>query len=174
MVSSWLLYVGLLLAVAGERIIELFISRANETRLRAQGAEEHGRGHYPVMVVLHALFLPSCALEVWFAGRPFIPLLAGSMLVVILGTMALRYWVVTSLQGRWCTRVLVLPDAPLIEGGPFRWLPHPNYLAVVIELAAIPLFHTAWVTALVFGTANAVLLAVRIRVENRALGRTPA
>ncbi|HXT21632.1 MAG TPA: isoprenylcysteine carboxylmethyltransferase family protein, partial [Thermoanaerobaculia bacterium] len=81
----------------------------------------------------------------------------------------LRYWVIATLGERWTTRVLVLPNAPLVAGGPYRWLRHPNYLAVAVEVFALPLVHTAWLTALVCGAANLAVLALRIRVENAAL-----
>jgi len=85
--------------------------------------------------------------------------------------MALRYWVVKSLRWRWTTRVLCLPGERVVCSGPYRWLRHPNYLAVVVEIAALPLVHTAWLTALVFSIANAVVLHTRIRVEDEALAR---
>ena len=93
--------------------------------------------------------------------------------IVVVATMALRYWVVSTLGDRWNTRVICVPGEPLITGGPFRYIRHPNYVAVVAELAALPLVHTAWMTAAVFGVANLLILRVRIRVENDALARFP-
>jgi len=147
------------------------LSRRHERALRARGAVEAGAGHYPLMVAVHVALLGGAAAEVIFCRRPFLPWLGWPMLATVAATMALRYWVVAALGERWATRVLVLPDAPLVAGGPFRFLPHPNYLAVAVEVVALPLVHTAWVTALVCGVANLLVLALRIRVEDAALGR---
>jgi methyltransferase len=169
-----LLYAGLVGLVALERLVELVVSTRNSRRLAARGAIEVGREHYRAMVAVHATFLLACPLEVVVLDRPFLPVLAVPMLLLLAGTMALRYWVVATLGGRWCTRVICLPGAALVEAGPYRWLRHPNYVAVVIELAALPLIHTAWLTAIVFGIANASVLRVRLRVENEALQRFSA
>lgn len=169
--DSRVLYTLLVLLVVGERLIELAISRRHERRLRARGAREAGGGHYPAMVGLHTLWLVACPLEVWLLDRPLVPGLAVVAGVALAATMALRYWVIATLGDRWCTRVLVPPDEPPVTGGPYRWLRHPNYLAVAVEVFALPLIHTAWLTAAVLGTANLAVLAVRIRSEDRALGR---
>jgi methyltransferase len=95
------------------------------------------------------------------------------MLAVVALSQVLRWWCVTTLGRRWNTRVIVLPDAPLVRQGPYRWLHHPNYVAVVAEGIALPLVHTAWLTAVAFTLANAMLLRVRLRVENSALGYKP-
>jgi methyltransferase len=167
-------FLVLLAAVGVERLVELVISRRHERALRARGAREAGAGHYPLMVAVHALTLAGAAIEVTHHGRPFLPALGLPMLALVGTTMALRYWVIATLGERWTTRVLVLPDAPLVAGGPFRWLRHPNYLAVAVEMFALPLVHTAWLTALIFGTANLGVLALRIRAEDAALGRDAA
>jgi len=163
-----LLFTGLVVLVAAQRLGELAVSRRNEAELRARGAVEVGAGHYPVMVALHTLFLVSCVAEVWLLRRPLVPALAAGALAVLLAASALRAWTLATLGGRWTTRVLVLPDEEPVKAGPFRYLRHPNYLAVVLELAALPLVHTAWGTALAFSAADAVLLRVRIRAEERA------
>jgi methyltransferase len=168
-VSSRLLFLALLAAVAAERLGELVLSRRHERALRARGAVESGAGHYPLMVAVHAALFAGAAAEVWFLDRPFLPWLGGPMLVVVALTMALRYWVVATLGERWTTRVLVLPGAPIVAAGPFRFLRHPNYLAVAVEVFALPLVHTAWWTSLGCGVANLMVLARRIRVENTAL-----
>jgi methyltransferase len=165
-------YLVLLLAVAVERVVELVISRRHERALRARGAREAGGGHYPLMVAVHVLTLAAAAVEVTHHPRPFLPWLGVPMLALVAATMALRYWVIATLGERWTTRVLVLPEAPLVTGGPFRFLRHPNYLAVALEMFALPLVHTAWWTALVLGTANLGVLALRIRAEDAALGRS--
>ncbi|HYU32336.1 MAG TPA: isoprenylcysteine carboxylmethyltransferase family protein [Thermoanaerobaculia bacterium] len=165
-----LLYTLLVAAVAAGRLIELRIAERHRRSLRARGGFEAGAGHYPWMVALHTAFLISCPLEVWLLGRPFIPLLAAAMLVLLVGAVALRWWVIATLGERWTTRILVLPGAPPVTGGPYRVLRHPNYLAVAAEIAALPLVHTAWITALAFSVLNAWLLRVRIRAEEAALG----
>lgn len=168
-VSSRALFLVLVAAVAVERLVELVISRRHERALRARGAVEAGAGHYPLMVGLHAALLVGAPAEVLLLDRPFLPWLGWPMLAVVAATMALRYWVVATLGERWTTRVLVLPGAPLVARGPYRFLRHPNYLAVVLEVAALPLVHTAWITALVCSLANLLVLALRIRVEDAAL-----
>ena len=125
------------------------------------------------MVAVHVALLAGAPAEVLLLDRPFLPWLGWPMLALVGGTMALRYWVVATLGTRWTTRVLVEPGLPLVGGGPFRLLPHPNYLAVAVEVVALPLVHTAWLTALACGAANALVLARRIRVEDAALGRRP-
>ena len=157
--------------VAAERLVEMVIAKRNAAKAFAQGAKEYGQGHWPFMVALHTAFLIACPLEVWLLDRPFVPWLAAISGAALLFTMGLRYWVIATLGERWNTRVIVLPDAPPIQMGPFVYFDHPNYLAVVIELAALPLMHSAWLTAAVFGILNLWLLSVRIACEDRALGR---
>lgn len=170
METRWL-YAGLLALMAAERLTELGIARRNQRWLTARGAVEVGRGHYPWMVIQHTLFLLSCLAEVWWLQRPFHPILAGIMFTALVGSMLLRYWVIATLGRRWTTRVLCLPGEPIITTGPYRYLEHPNYLAVVVEIFALPMIHTAWMTALVFTLANGWLLFHRIRVEEAALHR---
>lgn len=164
-----LLYTFLVAAVAAGRLIELRIAERHRRSLLARGGFEAGAGHYPWMVALHTAFLFACPLEVWLLDRPFIPLLAAAMLALLLGAVALRWWVIATLGERWTTRILILPGAPPVTGGPYRVLRHPNYLAVVTEIAALPLVHTAWITALAFSVLNIWLLRVRIRAEEAAL-----
>ncbi|MEU0274996.1 isoprenylcysteine carboxyl methyltransferase family protein [Streptomyces sp. NPDC006307] len=166
-------YVVLVLAVGVERVAELVVARRHTRWSLARGAVESGRGHYPVMVVLHTGLLVGCLAEVWAAGRPFPPVLGWAMVAVVVAAQALRWWCVYTLGPRWNTRVLVVPGLPLVSGGPYRWLRHPNYVAVVVEGLALPLVHGAWVTAALFTVANGVLLSVRIRCEEAALGSVP-
>lgn len=162
-------FVVLVALVALQRLGELLLSRSHERRLAARGGYEVGRAHYPPMVALHALFLVAAPLEVVLLARPFVPSLAAAALAVLIAAQALRLWTLRALGDRWTTRVLVVPGERLVTHGPFRFVRHPNYLAVAAEIAALPLVHAAWLTALVFSALNGVVLAVRIRVEERAL-----
>ncbi|CAJ1580104.1 isoprenylcysteine carboxyl methyltransferase family protein [[Mycobacterium] wendilense] len=168
------MYYLLIAAVGLERLAELVVSKRNARWAFAHGGKEFGRGHYPVMVVIHAALLIGCVVEVWLLDRPFLPWLGWTMLAVVLAAQGLRWWCIATLGRRWNTLVIVLPEAPLVRSGPYRWLHHPNYVAVVAEGIALPLVHSAWITAVVFTVANALLLTVRIRVENAALGYTDA
>ncbi|MEU7900663.1 isoprenylcysteine carboxylmethyltransferase family protein [Nonomuraea sp. NPDC049152] len=158
-----------------ERLAELVVARRNTRWSMERGGLVYGRRHYPWMVALHIGLLAGCLLEVYVAGRPFIPALGWPMLALVLAAQALRWWCIRALGPRWNTQVIVVPGLPLVRGGPYRfgWLRHPNYVAVVVEGAALPLVHTAWITALVFTVLNAVLLGVRIRCENAALATLP-
>ncbi|MBV1855506.1 isoprenylcysteine carboxyl methyltransferase family protein [Catellatospora sp. NEAU-YM18] len=167
-------YTLLVLAVGAERVVELVVSRRHAAWALARGGREFGRGHYPAMVAIHTGLLVGCVAEVWLADRPFLPVLGWSMLALVAASQALRWWCVTTLGPRWNTLVIVVPGLPLVDRGPYRWLRHPNYVAVVVEGIALPLVHTAWVTALLFTLANAAVLAVRIRVENAALAQAAA
>jgi methyltransferase len=159
----------LVLLVGLERLAELVVSKRNAAWAFGHGGRETGRGHYPAMVVLHTGLLVGALLEAWVV-RPHVPAaLAWSMLVVVVASQALRWWCIATLGRAWNTRVIVVPGAPRVRRGPYRWLPHPNYVAVVLEGAALPLVHAAWVTAVVFTVLNAALLSVRLRVESSAL-----
>ncbi len=166
------MYYLLVLAVGIERLVELVVSKRNAQWSFDQGAKEFGRSHYPVMVVLHTALLVGCIVETAALHRPFIAWLGWPMLAVVAASQGLRWWCITTLGHRWNTRVIVLPQAPLVREGPYRWLHHPNYVAVVAEGFALPLVHTAWLTAAIFTLANAMLLRVRLQVENSALGYT--
>jgi methyltransferase len=156
--------VWIVLLVAVQRLLELQLSRANEVRLRAAGAIERGAAHYPLFVLLHTAWLVALLVAVpW--NRPGNPWLLGAFFAL----QPLRYWCIRSLGGRWTTRVLVLHGAPRVRHGPYRWLRHPNYLIVALEIALLPLAYGAIRLALGFSLANALLLAWRIRVEERAL-----
>lgn len=162
-------YAALVLLVGLERLAELRVSRAHLAWALARGGQEYGAGHYPAMVVLHTGLLAGALVEVVLADRPFVPALGWAMLAVVLAAQALRWWCITTLGRQWNTRVVVVPGLPLVRRGPYAVLRHPNYVAVVLEGAALPLVHSAWVTALVFTVLNAVLLTVRIRTEDAAL-----
>ncbi|WP_328522156.1 isoprenylcysteine carboxyl methyltransferase family protein [Kribbella sp. NBC_00359] len=165
--SSYAWYVVLVLLVGGERVAELVVSLRNAKWSFAHGGVESGRGHYPFMVVLHTGLLAGCLVEA--AHRPFIPALGWTMLAVVLLSQGLRWWCITVLGHQWNTRVIVVPGLHLVARGPYRWIRHPNYVAVVAEGIALPLVHTAWITAVVFTVLNIPLLAIRIRCEDAAL-----
>ena len=160
-------YTLLVLLVAAERVAELVVSLRNAAWSFARGGVETGRGHYPPMVALHTALLLGCLVESWH--RPFVPALGWPMLALVVLTQALRWWCVGSLGRQWNTRVIVVPGLSLVRRGPYRLLPHPNYVAIVVEGIALPLVHTAWITALAFTVLNVPLLAVRLRCERRAL-----
>ncbi|KUI25762.1 hypothetical protein AU196_23545 [Mycobacterium sp. IS-1742] len=162
-------YVLLIAAVAVERLAELVVAERNRRWSRQRGGVEYGGGHYPVMVVLHTGLLAGCLLEVTALHRPFTPALGLPMLALVVVAQALRWWCITTLGHQWNTRVIVVPGASRVTGGPYRLIPHPNYVAVVVEGVALPLVHGAWITAIVFTVLNAVLLRTRVQVENAAL-----
>lgn len=160
----------ILLAFVGlERIAELVVSIRNASWSRARGGIETGRGHYPFMVLLHAGLLAGALTEAWIRRPMVTPLLAWTMLSMVAGSQMLRWWCIATLGRRWNTRVIVVPGLAPVRTGPYRFLAHPNYAAVVIEGIALPLVHACWITALVFTVVNAGLLRVRIRTENAAL-----
>ena len=166
-----ILYAVLILLTGAERIVELVISKRNAKLAFDKGGMEFGQRHFPFMVVLHTGFLLACLAEVFLVGRPFIPALGIPMLVIALLCQAGRYWVIHTLGSQWNTRVIVVPGAGRVDAaGLYRWMRHPNYWIVAIEGVALPLVHSAWITALVFTVLNAVLLLrFRIPIENRAL-----
>ncbi|WP_436771529.1 isoprenylcysteine carboxyl methyltransferase family protein [Yinghuangia sp. YIM S09857] len=167
-------YTLLIAAVAVERLAELVVAKRNARWTLARGGVESGREHYPVMVLLHTGLLAGCLLEPLLADRPFVPALGWPMLALVVASQALRWWCISSLGPYWNTRVIVVPGAAPVRRGPYRHpklLRHPNYVAVAVEGAALPLVHSAWTTALVFTAANAALLTVRIRCEDTALRR---
>ena len=171
--TSLAAFVAVVLLVAVERLAELVVSKRNAAWSLSRGGVETGRGHYPVMVVLHTGFLAAMLVEA-FVRRPEVPsTLASSMLVLVVAAQVLRWWCIATLGSRWNTRVIVVPGLAPVRSGPYRWLSHPNYVAVVVEGVALPLVHASWVTALVFTLANAVLLTVRLRAENAALATLP-
>ncbi|MEV8444229.1 isoprenylcysteine carboxyl methyltransferase family protein [Streptomyces parvus] len=167
-------YTVLVLAVAAERLAELVVARRNTRWSLARGGVESGREHYPAMVALHTALLAGCLAEVHLADRPFPPVLGWVMVAAVVAAQALRWWCIRALGPRWNTRVIVVPGLPRVTGGPYRWLSHPNYVAVAAEGLALPLVHGAWVTALVFTALNAALMVVRIRCEDGALASLPA
>lgn len=162
-------YWTLLAVIACERVAELVVSARHANALLRRGGVEYGLRHFPVMIVLHVGLIAGCVLEPLLGNRSFIPALGFPMLAVTVLANVLRWWCIATLGGRWTARVIVLPGAPLVRSGPYRWFTHPNYVAVIVEGAALPLTGSAWITACAFTVLNAALLTVRIRCETRAL-----
>ena len=170
MVSSLWLYTALIALVGVERLVELRLSVKNAAWAFARGGKEYGLPHYRFMTAFHTAFLVACVAEPWLLGRPFAMPWGFVALGFAVAAQALRYWAITTLGPRWNTRVIVLPEAEPVTSGPYRFVRHPNYVAVVLELLVLPLVHGAWLTALVFSVGNVLLLRVRVRVEEAALG----
>jgi methyltransferase len=164
-------FLGLLIAVALLRGVELVISRRHQRRLEAQGISRASEPHYRWMVLLHAAVLVGAALEVLLLHRPFIPVLAILMGALFTLANALRWWVIRTLGTHWNVQVMDSVSLGVITRGPFRFVRHPNYAAVFIELAALPLVHTAWITALAGSAGHAWVLSRRLAVEEAVLLR---
>ena len=153
----------ILAAVTLQRVGELVVSRHNTQRLMARGAVEIAPGHYPLIVAVHASWL----ISLWVFGREQpvnVAFLAGYLVL-----QGLRFWMLRTLGPRWTTRIIVLPGQPLVSGGPYRFLSHPNYAIVAGEIAVLPLTLGLPLLAGVFTVLNAAVLAIRISAENRAL-----
>jgi methyltransferase len=148
-----------------QRLFELWWSNRNTKRLLAQGAREHSPGHYPLIVAVHVAWLAT----LWWLAPD--RLVDGFWLAMFVAIEIARIWVLATLGPRWTTRIIVIPGAPLVRSGPYRWINHPNYVVVAAEIAVLPLVFGLWQVALVFSLLNAAGLAIRIRAENRALGR---
>ena len=163
-------YWVLLGLIALERLAELAVSARHANALLGRGGAEYGFGHFPVMIALHTGLIAGCVLEPLLGHRSFIPALGWPMLALTVAANGLRWWCIATLGERWTARVITLPGRPLVRSGPYRWFRHPNYAAVIVEGAALPLTGSAWITAAAFTACNAVLLTVRIRCEAGALG----
>jgi len=155
----------ILALVTLQRVGELWLAKSNTRRLLAHGAREQGAGHYPLIVIVHGLWL----ISLWWLALDRPVRLFWLILFVLIE--AARVWVLASLGRRWTTRIIILPGEPLVRRGPYRFVNHPNYLVVIAEIAVLPLVFGLWQLALLFTLLNAAVLTVRIREENRALGR---
>jgi len=160
-----ILNIVILALVTLQRLGELWLSRRNTGRLVAQGAREHSPGHYPLIVGVHTAWL----LALWLLA-PFRPII-GIWLAIFIAIEIARIWVLASLGPRWTTRIIVIPDASLVQRGPYRFVNHPNYVVVAAEILVLPLVFGLWQLALLFTLLNAAVLTIRIRAENAALGR---
>jgi methyltransferase len=164
-----ILFLFLLLSLGLQRLAEMRLSRRNEAYMLSMGGSEHSAGHFRVMQVLHLSWFLAMVLEVFVLDRPFIPLLGAAAFFLFILGQTLRYAAIQALGKRWSVRILTVPGELPVARGIYRYIRHPNYLGVVLEIAAVPLIHTAYLTAIVFSTANALLLLYRIRAEERAM-----
>ena len=164
-----ILYAVLLACTIVERLGELVVSLSNAQWSLARGGREYGQSHYPWMVALHSLFLIGCLVEPRLHGRTVAPDIAPLAFGVAVGCQLLRWWCIATLGRQWNTRVIIVPGMPRVESGPYNWLRHPNYVAVVVEGIALPAVGGAWATAAVFTVLNAFLLRTRLATEELAL-----
>jgi methyltransferase len=167
-------YLALLALVGLERLFELRISRRNQQKLEKQGVRKIAEPHFRWMVFTHASVLVCAAAEVILLHRPLIPLLAMSMAGLFIFANTLRWWVIRTLAGHWNVEVMASSRVGVVTSGPYRWVRHPNYVAVVIELFSLPMIHTAWITALAGTLANLEILRRRLRVEEGVLMADPS
>lgn len=173
MALSVYLYLGLLLAVAALRVVELRISKRHQKRMTERGAAKVKDPYFRWMAAFHTLVLAGAAAEVVFLGRRAIPMLAASMLVLFAAANLVRFWVIRTLGEHWNVQVVDSTRLGFVTAGPFRYVRHPNYAAVFVEMIALPLIHTAWITALAGGLLHAVVLALRLSVEDPMLLANP-
>jgi methyltransferase len=166
---SRIAFAGLLAGVGVGRLAELRISRRNQRELIARGAARIPEPRFPLMVAVHTGILAGAALEVFFCPRHLYPWLAAAMAVVFLAANGVRWWVIRTLGAHWNVQVMDSGRLGVVSSGPYRWVRHPNYSAVFAEMLALPLIHTAWVTALLGGLANLWVLRARIALEDRVL-----
>jgi methyltransferase len=168
-----ILFLALLLVVAALRIVELRISRRHQAQLITQGAAKVAEPRFRWMVVLHTVVLVGAAAEVVFLRRPFFPALAAAMFCIFLASNAVRWWVIRTLGQHWNVQVMDSTRLGVISSGPFRFVRHPNYAAVFTEMLALPLIHTAWITAVAGSLAHIVVLSQRLSTEERILLANP-
>lgn len=167
------LFLGLLLAVGLLRLVEMRISRRHQKEMAARGAAKVDEPKFRWMVLLHTAVLIGAALEVAILKRPFLPWLAAPMFIIFLAANALRWWVIRSLGAHWNVQVVDSTRLGVVTSGPFRYVRHPNYAAVFSELLALPLIHTAWITAIAGAIAHIGVLAQRLSTEERVLFANP-
>lgn len=168
MVTHWI-FTALVLVLAAQRIVELRWSARNEAVIRSAGGREHAPWQLQAMKVLHTSWFLAMLLEVYVLQRPFLPALSLGALILVAAGQSLRYAAILSLRWRWTVNVMTLPGRPPVREGIYRYLRHPNYLGVILEILAVPLLHTAYITSIVFSVANLLLLRTRIQTEDRAL-----
>jgi len=167
-------YLSLLALVGIGRLAELGISRRNQRRLEKQGVRKIPEPHFRWMVLLHGGVLVCAGAEVLFLHRPLIPALAVAMAAVFLLSNFLRWWVIRTLAGHWNVEVMESSRVGVVSSGPYRWVRHPNYVAVVLEIFSLPMIHTAWITAIAGTLGDLEILRRRIKVEDGFLLSNPA
>jgi methyltransferase len=163
------LYLGLLAVVALLRFYELHISRQHQQQMVAQGASKVAEPRFRWMVLVHTLVIVGAALEVVFLHRPFYPIFGGICFAIFLAANAVRWWVIRTLGNHWNVQVMNSTSLGVITTGPFRYVRHPNYAAVFVEMLVLPLIHTAWITAVLGSLAHALVLSQRLATEERVL-----
>jgi methyltransferase len=168
-VGTRLLFLGFVAALGLQRLFELRLSRRNERRMRQRGGREHTPETYRWIVTLHGAWFAAMLLEVFAGRRKFHPRLAALAMSLFAAGQALRLTAIRTLDWRWSTRVMTVPGEAPVQRGIYRYMRHPNYLGVQLEILAAPLLHSAYLTSVVFGVANALLLRDRIRREEQAL-----
>jgi len=166
---SVILYLALLLTVAALRLLELRVSRNHQRQMIARGAKKISDPKFRWMVLVHTAVLLGAALEVVFLKRPFIAWLAAPMLALFLAANAVRWWVIRTMGQHWNVQVVDSTQLGVVTSGPFRFVRHPNYAAVFVEMLALPLIHTAWITAAAGAVAHVGVLAQRLSAEERVL-----
>ena len=166
-------FLALLAGVSVTRLVELKLSRRHRQQLARRNISQHSDPHYPWMVALHVAVLTLAAVEVVWLRRGFLPALAVPAAVLFVLAAALRWWAIGSLGAHWNTQVMDSASLGVVARGPFRWVRHPNYLGVFVEMAALPLIHSAWITALVAMAGNVWVLRNRLRVEEPMLEAHP-
>jgi methyltransferase len=171
MVSQWI-FTGVVVLLGMQRLVELIISRRNEKRILAQGGQEHSPEHFPTMKVLHSSWLIAAPLEVFGLGRPYISWLSGIAIIALAAGQILRYSAIAALGHNWTVKIMTIPGSAPVDKCVYRYIRHPNYLGVILEIAAVPLLHSAFITAIVYSILNLLLLRVRIQAEERALQET--
>jgi methyltransferase len=173
--ATWTLpaFTGLVVAVGAGRLIEMSISQRRRRGLRARGAAPVAERHFLAMVLLHTGILVGALVEAWLSARPLLPAVAAAALALVFGANLLRWWVIATLGPHWNVRIMASTSLGVVTDGPYRFVRHPNYVAVFVELAALPLVHGAYVTALAGAAAHLWVLAQRIRAEEEVLHADP-
>jgi methyltransferase len=167
-------YICLLVLVGIERLVEVAISRRNQSKLIEQGVRKIHEPHFPWLVLFHALVLVAAGAEVLFLHRPLIPSLAVVMGTLFVLSNVIRYWVIYLLAGLWNVQIMDSGRVGIVTSGPYRWVRHPNYVGVVLEVFSLPMIHTAWITAVVGTFGYFEILRRRIKFEDRVLMANPA
>ncbi len=166
-------YIALLVIVGAGRLAELGISRRNQRQLEKQGVRKIPEAHFRWMVILHGAVIVCAGVEVLLLHRPLIPALAIPMFVLFVLSNFLRWWVIGTLAGHWNVEVMESSRVGVVSSGPYRWVRHPNYVAVVVEIFSLPMIHTAWITAIAGTLGDLEILRRRIKVEDGFLMSNP-